>query len=82
MSETRGTYFLEEVAERLGMSRRQAYRLRRAGRFPIPELLRYDERGRLCPLDSRPRFSCAVVEQYLANGRPMTPARGTVHKIA
>jgi len=56
----------EEVAAVLGLSRRQFYRLRRHGLFPIPEL----------PRLGHPRFAKAAVARYLdQTAVTLSPAR-------
>ena len=68
--------FIHDVARILRTSRSTIERRRRAGSFPIPELLSIDE---------RPRWSRLAVERYLAStsggmrarrGRPSRQTRG------
>ncbi len=58
--------FLDEVCEKLRISQRTAFRLRRHGCFPIPEIP---------SLDRRPRFSALAVDAFLAQSRHVSQSR-------
>lgn len=54
--EQRDVLFIDEVAARLGMSRRAIDKLRRYGAFPIPEIPK---------VDNRPRWSKRAVAAFI-----------------
>lgn len=60
-------YFVEDVCQALGLSRRVLDRLRRHRAFPIPELP---------ALDKRPRWAKADVEAFVANKDAVAALRG------
>jgi phage terminase Nu1 subunit (DNA packaging protein) len=68
----RAIYFMEDLVQLLGTSRRTIQRLRRHGAFPIAELP---------ALDKRPRWSRVAVERYLASEGAHVAAPRSVSEV-